>query len=250
MDLAVGIAKQPDIYSWPGKAHPLGATVDEEGVNFSLYSKDATQVVLHLFHHRNDNEPFLSFDLDPSIHKRGHYWFVFIANIAHGQLYAFQADGPWQPTQGLRFDKEKVLIDPYSHAICFSDNYQRSRAIGAGSNMDTCMKSVVVDHQTFDWQGSQSPRHSLTDTVIYEMHVAGFTQHPNSGVEQAKRGTYAGIIEKIPYLLSLGVTAVELMPVQQFDTSDAPEGRDNYWATAQSIFLPYMLITALLMIPS
>ncbi|MEZ8740064.1 glycogen debranching protein GlgX [Photobacterium swingsii] len=223
------LAEEQDIYSWPGKAYPLGASVKKTGVNFSLYSKHATQVVLHLFHHRNDSEPFLSFDLDPSIHKRGHYWFVFIANINHGQVYAFQVDGPWQPDKGLRFDKNKVLLDPYSHAICFSDNYQRQRAIDAGSNMDACMKSVVVDHQTFDWQDSQSPRHSLTDTVIYEMHVAGFTQHPNSGVDQAKRGTYAGIIEKIPYLKSLGVTAVELMPVQQFDTSDAPEGRDNYW---------------------
>ncbi len=93
------------------------------------------------------------------------------------------------------------------------------------------MKSVVVDQRAFDWQGSQAPRHSLTDTVIYEMHVGGFTKHPSSGIEESKRGgTFAGVIEKIPpYLKSLGVTAVELMPIQQFDIDDAPEGRKNYW---------------------
>ncbi|OAN14202.1 glycogen debranching enzyme [Photobacterium jeanii] len=222
-------SQEKGIYSWPGKAYPLGATVQKHGVNFSLYSKHATKVVLHLFKDRNDSEPLLSFDLNSTIHKRGHYWFVFIGNIGHGQVYAFQVDGPWQPEAGLRFDAEKVLVDPYSHALCFSEDYQRERAIQAGSNMDACMKSVVVDHMTFDWQRTQSPRHSLTDTVIYEMHVAGFTRHPNSGVSEEKRGTYAGVIEKIPYLKSLGVTAVELMPVQQFDLSDAPPGRENYW---------------------
>ncbi|MCW8330027.1 glycogen debranching protein GlgX [Photobacterium sp. SDRW27] len=223
------LAGGTEIYSWPGEPFPLGATVKEQGVNFSLYSKNATRVTMHLFASAESESPFLSFELDPIIHKRGHYWFVFIANIGHGQVYAFQVSGPWKPERGLRFDKDKVLIDPYSHAICIGKNYCRQRAIAPGSNMDACMKSMVVDHRAFDWQGAQAPRHSLTDTVIYEMHVGGFTKHPSSGVEAAKQGTFAGIVDKIPYLKSLGVTAVELMPVQQFDVFDAPDGRQNYW---------------------
>ncbi|MEH6529987.1 MAG: glycogen debranching protein GlgX [Photobacterium frigidiphilum] len=218
-----------DIFTWIGEASPLGATAKDNGVNFSLYSKDATKVTLHLFHHQHADAPFFSFELDPILHKRGHYWFMFVGNIGHGQVYAFQVNGPWQPDKGLRFDKDKVLIDPYSHAVCFSQNYSRQRAIDPGSNMDACMKSIVVDHRHFDWQESRAPSHSLTDTVIYEMHVGGFTKHPSSGVTDAKRGTFAGIIEKIPYLKELGITAVELMPVQQFDIHDAPEGRQNYW---------------------
>ncbi|WP_299018823.1 glycogen debranching protein GlgX [uncultured Photobacterium sp.] len=225
MELAAG----KEIYSWPGEPYPLGATVKEQGVNFSLYSKDATRVTLHLFDSPDAEAPLLSFELDPVHHKRGHYWFLFVANIGHGQVYAFQVAGPWKPRSGLRFDKDKVLIDPYSQAICFGENYDRNRAIGHGSNIDACMKSIVVNQHAFDWQGTLSPHHSLTDTVIYEMHVGGFTKHSSSGVEESKRGTFAGIIEKIPYLKSLGVTAVELMPVQQFDIQDAPDGRKNYW---------------------
>lgn len=218
-----------DIYSWPGEPYPLGATIKEQGVNFSLYSKDATQVILHLFDSQDATAPFLSFELDPVMHKRGHYWFLFVANIGHGQVYAFQVDGPWKPEAGLRFNKEKILIDPYSQAICFGRHYCRNNAIGTGPNMASGMKSVVVDQRAFDWQGTQAPRHSMTDTVIYEMHVGGFTKHPSSGVDEARRGTFAGVIDKIPYLKSLGVTAVELMPIQQFDVDDAPEGKKNYW---------------------
>ncbi|MGF1761389.1 glycogen debranching protein GlgX [Photobacterium sagamiensis] len=223
------VAQSREIYSGVGAPSPLGTSVKETGVNFSLYSKDATQVTLHLFADRNSDSPSLSFVLKPSIHKRGHYWFIFITNIGHGQIYGFQVDGPWSPEKGLRFDKDKVLIDPYSHAICFSDHNNRQRAIEPGSNMDACMKSIVVDHRVFDWQQSESPRHSLTDTLIYEMHVGGFTRHLSSGITEEHRGTFAGIIDKIPYLKSLGVTAVELMPVQQFDVSDAPQEQENYW---------------------
>ncbi|MGF1699642.1 glycogen debranching protein GlgX [Photobacterium makurazakiensis] len=225
MELAYG----NEVYTWPGESFPLGASVKGAGVNFSLYSKDATRVTLHLFTSADAASPQHSFELNPSIHKRGHYWFIFVANIGHGQVYGFQVDGPWIPEKGLRFDKDKVLIDPYSQAICFGRNYSRDRAIGKGRNMDASMKSMVVDHSDFDWQDVLAPRHSLNDTVIYEMHVGGFTKHPTSGVESSKKGTFAGIIEKIPYLKSMGITAVELMPVQQFDVSDAPEGRQNYW---------------------
>ncbi|PSW19047.1 glycogen debranching enzyme GlgX [Photobacterium sanctipauli] len=225
MELAHG----NEVYTWPGEAFPLGASVKQNGVNFSLYSKDATRVTLHLFASADAASPQHSFELNPSIHKRGHYWFIFVGNIGHGQVYGFQVDGPWLPEKGLRFDKDKVLIDPYSQAICFGRNYSRERAIGPGRNMDASMKSIVVDQSDFDWQDVMAPRHSLNDTVIYEMHVGGFTKHPSSGVDKGKRGTFAGIIDKIPYLKEMGVTAVELMPVQQFDVNDAPQGRQNYW---------------------
>ncbi|MBC7005755.1 glycogen debranching protein GlgX [Photobacterium sp. BZF1] len=227
--LSTALAADNQIYTLPGEAFPLGSSVREGGVNFSLYSKDATRVTLHLFASADAAGPFRSFELSPALHKRGHYWFIFVGNIGHGQYYGFQVDGPWRPERGLRFDSDKILIDPYSHAVGFGRHYSRQRAIDLGDNMDACMKSIVVDHSDFDWQGDVAPRHSLTDTIIYEMHVAGFTRHPSSGVMAAKKGTFSGIIEKIPYLKSLGVTAVELMPVQQFDTDDAPEGRDNYW---------------------
>lgn len=223
------LAQSHDVYTWPGEAYPLGASVKRNGVNFSLYSKDATRVVLHLFASAEAASPEHSFELDPSIHKRGHYWFIFVGNIGHGQVYGFQVDGPWDPERGQRFDGDKLLIDPYSQAISLGRNYDRLRAIGKGRNMDASLRSIVVDQSEFDWQGTVTPRHSLTETIIYEMHVGGFTRHPNSGVSEAKRGTFAGIIEKIPYLKSLGITAVELMPVQQFDVDDAPEGKQNYW---------------------
>lgn len=218
-----------EIRALQGEPYPLGATMKDQGVNFSLYSKDATRVTLLLFDNPDASQPFRSIELNPVDHKRGHYWFVFVTGIGHGQVYGFQVAGPWKPRTGLRFDRDKVLIDPYSQAICFGQNYSRDRAIGSGSNMGASMLSMVVDQHGFDWQGATSPNHSLTDTMIYEMHVGGFTLHPSSGIEEIRQGTFAGIIEKIPYLKSLGVTAVELMPIQQFDVQDAPEGRQNYW---------------------
>ncbi|MGF1727390.1 glycogen debranching protein GlgX [Photobacterium nomapromontoriensis] len=223
------LAAEMDVYTLPGVAFPLGTSIRDGGVNFSLYSKDATRVTLHLFADNTATVPRHSFELNPILHKRGHYWFIFVGNIAHGQHYGYQVDGPWLPEKGRRFDESKVLLDPYSQAISLSPQYSRQRAIDSGPNMDACMKSVVVDHRGFDWQDVQAPRHSLTNTIIYEMHVGGFTRHPSSGIAPEKRGTFAAVIDKIPYLIAMGITAVELMPVQQFDVDDAPSDKQNYW---------------------
>src|SRR6185295_8096734 len=118
---------------------------------------------------------------------------------------------------GLRFDAGKVLLDPYGRGVVVPKGYDRGAAGREGDNAAAAMKSVVIDSSSYDWEGDTPLRRSSARTIIYEMHVAGFTRHPSSGVGKATRGTYAGLIEKIPYLQELGITAVELLPMFQFD---------------------------------
>src|SRR5205085_5946364 len=127
----------------------------------------------------------------------------------------------------------------YANAVAVPENYQRKQTIL--QQQDTaCMKSVVADLSLYDWEEDKHLRIPFAQTVIYEMHVGGFTHNANSGITDAKRGTYAGLIEKIPYLIDLGITAVELLPVFQFDVQDAPEGLVNYWGYCPvSFFAPH-----------
>jgi len=156
-----------------------------------------------------------------------------------GQLYGYRVEGPSASAQGLRFDAGKVLIDPYGRGVVVPKTYDREAAKHAGDTCATAMKSVVVDPSAYDWQGDAPLGLPSARTVIYEMHVRSFTRHPSSGVGEKTRGTYAGLIEKIPYLKDLGVTAVELLPVFQFDAHDAPPGKINYWGYAPiSFFAP------------
>ncbi|QDT75589.1 glycogen debranching protein GlgX [Lacipirellula limnantheis] len=212
----------------PGRAVPIGATVDAGGVNFCLHSKHATGVTLQLFDRPEDAQPAHEVVLDPVKNRTYDYWHVHLAGVGSGQLYGYRVDGPFNPAVGLRFDATKLLVDPYAREIANLSNYRRTRAIDAGDNAASALKSVVVDPAAYDWEGDHSLQRPYVDSVIYEMHVAGFTKHPTSGVAVAKRGTYAGLIEKIPYLQQLGVMTVELMPAQQFDPQDAPSGV-NYW---------------------
>jgi glycogen operon protein len=140
----------------------------------------------------------------------------------------------------MRFDPTKVLLDPYGRGVVVPPNYSRKAAAQPGDNASTAMKSVVVDSSAYDWEGDEPLRRPSAQTIIYEMHVRGFTRHPNSGVSETKRGTYAGLIDRIPYLQDLGITAVELLPIFQFDAQDAPPGRVNYWGYAPvSFFAPH-----------
>ena len=140
----------------------------------------------------------------------------------------------------MRFDRSKLLLDPYGRGVMVPRNYSRDAARKGGDNVATAMKSVVVDPSSYDWEGDVPPGRPSSRTIVYEMHVRGFTRHPSSGVAEEKRGTFAGLIEKIPYLRDLGVTAVELLPVFQFDPQDAPAGRVNYWGYAPvSFFAPH-----------
>jgi len=223
----------------PGTSAPLGAALGPRGVNFSVFSKRATLVELLLFDDRAQAAPSRVIPLDPVSHRTYHYWHAFVPGLAPGQIYAYRAHGPFEPAQGLRFDPAKVLLDPYGLAVAVPDGYDRAAAASPGGNAATAMKSVVADPGRYDWEGDEPLRRPFAETVIYEMHVRGLTRHPSSGVTPAKRGTYTGLIEKIPYLRDLGVTAVELLPVFQFDPTDAPTGV-NYWGYQPvSFFAPH-----------
>jgi isoamylase len=223
-----------------GKSHPLGASVRPDGVNFSLYSKNSTGLELLLFKDRNDSSPYEVISFHPSINRLEHYWNAFIPGLKPGTLYAYRVHGPFDPKQGHRFDGRKLLIDPYSLGVAIPDAYNRQASSHPGDNTDTAMKSVIVDRRGYDWEGDQPLHRPFNKTVIYEMHVGGFTNHPNSGVPQEKRGTFSGLIDKIPYLQDLGITAIELLPIFQFDTQEAPAGLTNYWGyNPVSFFAPH-----------
>lgn len=224
-----------------GKAAPLGATVGEDGVNFSLFSRNATGVELALFSHVNDTEPVATFPLHAPFHKTYHYWHICLQGVQPGQLYAWKVFGPNDPANGHRFDHDKFMLDPYSKAIVTPDGYQRDVFSKPGKVGMPCLKSVVANSGDFDWEADQRLMRPFAKTIIYEMHVAGFTKHPNSGLSDGMRGTYAGVIEKLPYLSSLGITAIELLPVFQFDVQDAPAGKLNYWGYSPiSFFAPHL----------
>jgi glycogen operon protein len=210
-----------------GRSFPIGATVVDGGVNFCVYSKHATHVELLLFDHAEDAEPAHAIALNPQQNRTYEYWHLHVGGIAAGQLYGYRVAGPRDPV-GLRFNPDKLLVDPYALAVANTEKYDRAKATGPGDNLAVAMKSVVVDPHDYDWEGDSPLERPFVDSVIYELHVAGITRNPNSGVAPAKRGTYAGLVEKIPYLVDLGIKTVELMPVQQFDALAAPNGT-NYW---------------------
>ena len=225
-----------------GHTHPLGATPDKEGVNFSIFSEKATSVELLLFEKHNDLEPIQIIKLNPKTNKTFFIWHVYVKGIKHGNAYAYRIDGPQDlHGAGHRFNKNKVLIDPYgrSHSDAL---WNRMDALGDKSNLATSMRSVVIDLEDYNWEGDRPLNRRMSETIIYEMHVRGFTKSPSSGCKH--QGTYAGVIEKIPYLKELGITAVELLPVFDFDEKETlreVEGKKlkNYWGyDSHSFFAP------------
>ena len=195
---------------------------------------------LLLFDSENAAQPSRIIPLDAIKHRTHHYWHVFVPNLGPGQVYAYRAHGVFDPDRGSWFDPSKILLDPYGLAVVLPGTYDRWAAARSGDNAAVAMKSVVADPDRYDWQGDLPLRRPFAESVIYELHVHGFTRHSNSGVPVEKRGTYAGLIEKIPYLKDLGVTAVELLPIFQFDAQDCPPGKTNYWGYAPvSFFAPH-----------
>ncbi len=223
-----------------GASAPLGATPVPGGVNFSVFSRHATAVEVLLFDGAGDERPARSIPIDPVAGRTYHYWHAFVPGLKAGQLYGFRVHGPEDSAAGMRFDPSKVLLDPYGRGVVVPEGYSREAAARPGDDAAIAMKSVVADPHAYDWEDDEPLRRPASQTIVYEMHVRGFTRHPSSGVAEKTRGTYAGLIEKIPYLQNLGITAVELLPVFQFDAQDCPPGRVNYWGYAPvSFFAPH-----------
>jgi glycogen operon protein len=222
-----------------GQPHPLGATVYPDGVNFSVFSEHALAMELLLFAAADAMEPQQVIPLSSEANQSFHFWHVFVEGVRPGQHYAYRVAGPERV--GMRFDAEKVLIDPYALGNSMG-LWDRQRSCQPGDNLATSMRSVVIDPLAYDWEGDRPLNRPMHETVIYEMHVGGFTRSTDAHVDAP--GTFRGVIEKIPYLKALGVTAVELLPVMQFEDRDRREveGRTlaNYWGySTMAYFAPH-----------
>jgi len=221
----------------PGEPHPLGARPRPGGVNFSFFSENATSVTLLLFSDHDDLVPVATIEMNPEDHRTFHFWHCFVAGATVGMHYAYRVNGPATPEHGHRFDAGKVLLDPYGRGVS-KTLWHRGSACGVGDNLHAAMRSVIIDIDGYDWEGDKRPCTPMAETVVYEMHVGGFTRNETSGV--AHPGTFGAVIEKIPYLKQLGITAVELMPVFDFDHTDYREANGeklyNYWGYAPIAF--------------
>ena len=236
-----------------GSPLPLGIQEKGGGVNFAIFSRYASRVRLELFDHPEDAAPARVIDLDSTRNRTGDVWHVWVEGIGPGQLYAYRVDGPYKPSEGHRFNFNRLLLDPFATAISRLPPWDFASARGydpsapeqylALSNLDNSrsMPKCVFVNEPFDWHGDQPPRHPWSKTVIYETHVRGFTIHPKPGVDHP--GTYRGLIENIPYLKTLGVTAVELMPVQEFNENSVTRRNQqtrqplkNYWGYDPVVF--------------
>lgn len=222
-----------------GHCRELGATVEDGGVNFAIWGRFAKEMELLLFRSEQDTDPSI-IRLKAPTHRSGYYWHVHISGLQAGQLYGWRIPTLLLNMPGNRWEPEKVLLDPYAKRIVLPNNYDRQKAAAPGPNLEGCAKCAVIAISDYDWEDDRLPRHPLSASVVYEMHVAGFTKDPSSGLPQARRGTYAGVIDKIPYLQELGITAVELLPVFQFDPQDARPGNSNYWGySPMGFFAPH-----------
>lgn len=224
-----------------GDPHPLGSTVYPDGVNFSVFSQNAASMELLLFAEGNSTEPFQIIKMTDEGNKSFHFWHIFLVDAKPGLHYAYRVHGPEEKKPGQRFTPEKVLIDPYAYGNSM-DLWNRGAACLPGDNLTQSMRSVVIDPLDYDWEGDRPLNRPMQDSVIYEMHVGGFTRAGNSHVTSP--GTFRAVIEKIPYLQSLGVTAVELLPVFQFDDTEAHEFEgnklNNFWGySTMAYFAPH-----------
>jgi glycogen operon protein len=250
-DYVAEVSEQTDVRV--GVPLPLGPYARGKGVNFAFLSRHASRVRLELFDHPEEATAARGIDLDPARNRTGDVWHVWIEGIRPGQLYAYRVDGPYQPKDGHRFNFNKLLLDPFATAISRLPTWEFGPARGydpsvpdgdsVRSMVDNAgaMPKCVFTQEHFHWHGDRPPRHPWSKTVIYETHVRGFTIHPRSGVKHP--GTYRGLMEKIPYFKELGVTAVELMPVQEFNEHqgtgiDPQTGQPlgNYWGYDPVVF--------------
>ncbi len=230
----------------PGTPMPLGATLTGEGTQFSVFSRHATAVSLLLFSGPQDAEPAREIPLDPRLNRTGDIWHAHVDGVGPGSLYLYRVEGPYEPEKGHRFNRNKLLLDPYVKAVTGNFTWRLADARGydpsspdkdlsfsTTSDVAGMPKGIVVS-DAFDWRGDRPLNRPLRFSVIYEAHVRSLTMHPSSGVEHP--GTFRGVIERIPYFTDLGITAIELLPVQEFDELDNPNVNprtgarlQNYW---------------------
>ena len=231
-------SKRPTWEQAEGLPLPLGATwiEEEQAFNFAVHAEHAESLTLLLYTATELVNPLLAYRFDFLRNKSGRIWHcrIPIAEIAECRYYAYSVSGEDVPdVHG--FDPQKVLLDPYAKAVFFPPDFDRESAMREGPNAGRAPLGVLSAHRpAFDWAGDRLPHHE-SDAIIYELHVKGFTKNPNSGVDQSRAGTYAGLAEKIPYLKELGITVVELMPIFQRD----PQEGDFWGYMPLNFFAPH-----------
>lgn len=221
-----------------GSPLPLGVSwcEAEQVFNFAVHSEHAESVTLLLYAPQDLVNPVSMFRFDFLRNKSGRIWHcrIPLAKIGTAHYYAYSVSGPTAPSLHS-FDPQKILLDPYAKCIFFPPSFDRQSAMREGSNAGRAPLGVLMAHRSmFDWEGDHYPRHE-SSAIVYELHVRGFTKNPNSGVSPSRAGTYAGLVEKIPYLKDLGVTIVELMPVFQRD----PQENDFWGYMPLNFFAPH-----------
>lgn len=206
-----------------------GATVDKSGVNFGIFSKNAKAVSLELFKNYYDTKPLASFPLSPITNKTGDVWHIYIEGIKAGFYYGYRVEGPYEPENGHRFNSNKLLIDPYAKAISGFFNFDKDEIYSyeknqaddlsfSKMNSADSVKGIIIDDSAYDWEDDIHPRIPLQDSIIYEMHISLFTMDNSSNTEN--KGSYKGVLEKISHLKELGITALELLPIFEFNKNE------------------------------
>ncbi|MDR2865266.1 MAG: glycogen debranching protein GlgX [Spirochaetaceae bacterium] len=239
-----------------GKPLPMGATIDEDGVNFSVFSRNAKSVRLVLFENGEPKARRMEIGLADKQHRTGDLWHCYIKGLKAAALYVYCVDGLYEPERGFRFNVNLALFDPFAKALYINSKWDFSDCLSynlndpAGDlsynyndNFDKVPRCIVVDDD-FDWQGDRPLNYPLRFSVVYETHVRGLTIDPSSGVEHP--GTYRGLIEKIPYFKELGITSLELLPVHEFNENEIMRANPrtdkklkNYWGySTVSFFSP------------
>lgn len=229
-------------HTGPGNPLHLGATITPDGVNFAVFSRHASSVSLVLFE-PGSYSPLAEIPLDPEINRTGDIWHIVVRPLDLSIRYGYKVDGPFDPQgSGHFFSPNHLLLDPYARALSSSSVWGLAHSVsGVDDEKHGFRRRCLLATDSFDWEGDRPLNIPLKDTIIYEMHVRGFTRHPSSGVLHP--GTYAGIIEKIPYLQALGITAVELLPVFEFNENEninvnptSGERLKNFWGYSSIAF--------------
>ena len=236
-----------------GRPYPLGATPVDGGVQFAVFSRNATAVTLCLFDDARQAEPAAEIQLLPEENRTGDIWHIWLGESGPGQLYLYRVDGPYEPESGHRFNSNLYIIDPYAKALTGGFEWDLGRQFGYDSDSPegdasfstrrdaTGIPKCIVVADDFDWKGDRPLNYPLRKSIIYEVHVKGLTAHPSSGV--AHPGTYRGVMEQIPYLVDLGITSVEFLPVHEFNEWEhdrvnpkTGERLRNYWGYSTVAF--------------